>query len=367
MKKHVLLVEPNYYTRYPPLGLLKLSSYHKAKGDTTELVRKSKFARKAPDLIYVTSLFTWAWKAVWRAVRIYKAWFPATEIWLGGLYASLLPEHAKLSGADRVHIGIFREAEDVMPDYSLVPKWNGSIIFSSRGCNKKCPFCAVPRLEGEINTVKSSIKHLIWPNHTKVILFDNNILASSSWRSIFDELIELGLKVDFNQGLDAQLLTDEVAKAISKMRIRTARLAYDLSNERESVRRAIERLSNAGIEGRRILVYALYNFTESPNEYFERVQDILNWGAVCYPMRYQPCNTLTKNSYVSKEWDERRLGMVQSARRVIGYGGAFPPYEGLVKKFIKAKDFDEAFGLYPEKSSPEIGKSIHRDSILEVT
>lgn len=349
MKKHVLLVEPNYYTRYPPLGLLKLSSYHKAQGDTTELARKSRFARKTPDLIYVTSLFTWAWKAVWRTVRIYKAWFPKTELWLGGLYASLLPEHAQLSGADKIHTGILKEAEDIMPDYSLVPEWDGSIIFSSRGCNKKCLFCAVPRLEGRINMVKNSIKHLIWPSHTRVILFDNNILASPSWRSIFDELIELRLKVDFNQGLDAQLLTDEVAKTISKMKIHTIRLAYDLPHEKIFVKQAIERLSEVGIEKRRILVYALYNFTESPNEYFERVRDILNWGAVCYPMRYQPCNTLTKSSYVSKEWDEKRLDMVQRARRVIGYGGSFPPYEGLIKKFNKAKDFDEAFGLYAKK------------------
>lgn len=279
---------------------------------------------------------------------MYKSWFPDVELWIGGLYASLLPEHAKLSGADSIYSGIFEEAEDIMPDYGLVPEWDGSIIFSSRGCNKNCTFCAVPRLEGRMNSMKASIRHIIYPKHTKVILFDNNILASPTWENIFDELIKSGLKVDFNQGLDAQLLSEEVARKISQMRIHIVRLAYDLPHEKTYVKEAIDRLAGVGIKKRRMLVYALYNFTESPDAFFQRVRDILSWGAVCYPMRFQPCNTLTKNSYVAREWDEKRLDMVQRARRVIGYGGAFPPYEGLVKKFMKAKTFDEAFSLYPE-------------------
>jgi len=318
-------------------------------GDTTELVRKNKFPKKAPNLVYVTSLFTWAWRPVWRAVRTFKAWFPDAEIWLGGLYASLLPDHAILSGADKIYGGIFDEAEDLMPDYDLVPNWDGSIVFASRGCTRKCVYCAVPRLERKIHSCKRSIKHLIWRNHTKVIFFDNNILASPFWGDIFDEVIEMGLTVDFNQGLDSRLLSEESAEKISKMKIPVVRLAYDRSSQKKHVERAIDLLHDNGISKRDILVYSLYNFTESPDEFLERVLDILRWGAVCYPMRFQPCDTLKKNNYISKKWTRKRLEMVQRARRVIGYGGAFPPYEGLVKKFEKAQDFDEAFSLWPEK------------------
>jgi len=155
---HVLLVEPDYYTRYPPLGLLKLSAYHKSRGDTTELVKGvGKVCRKrALTGVYVTSLFTWAWEPVRQAVRHYKRRFPNASLWLGGLYASLLPEHAARSGADRVYKGLFREAEDLMPDYSLVPEWDGSIVFSSRGCNNRCPFCAVPVLGGRLIPLKAA-------------------------------------------------------------------------------------------------------------------------------------------------------------------------------------------------------------------
>ena len=359
MEMRVLLVEPDYYTRYPPLGLLKLSAYHKSMGDMVELVKGSKLASFKPDRVYVTSLFTWAWREVWEAVGYYKGLFPDVELWLGGLYASLLPEHAAQSRADHIYRGLFMEAEHLLPDYSLVPKWDGSIIFSSRGCNRKCPFCAVPILEGEINSVKHSIKDLVYPGHTRVILWDNNILQSPGWRDVFDELEGLGLRIDFNQGLDARLITEEVAERLARLRLDSGsgikvRLGYDLHSNRPFVKRAIERLNAAGIKGRRIMVYILYNYGDDPQDFFERVREVLNWGAVCYPMRYEPLNgeyALKKNTYISPNWTAKELEMIQDARRVIGYGGAFPPYEGLIEKFNKAHGFHEAFILRPLRGS----------------
>ena len=70
-------------------------------------------------------------------------------------------------------------------------------------------------------------------------------------------------------------------------------------------------------------------------------------------MRYQPPNTLKKDSYVAPQWTHEQLEMVATARRVIGFGGAFPPYEGIVKKFNKAKSFNEAFELYPKNRARE--------------
>jgi hypothetical protein len=350
--KHVLLVEPKYYSRYPPLGLLKLSAYHKNLGNTTELVRGTETTTNdTPDIIYVTSLFTWAWQPVWDAVRFYSGKFPDAELWLGGLYASLMPEHAALSGVDPKQIfkGIFTEAEYFCPDYSLVPEWNekakASIIFASRGCIRSCTFCGVSRIEGKLNSEKKTVRDLIWPRHKRVILFDNNFLASFAWESILSEIQELGLSVDFNQGLDARLVTERVAKKIAEIKVdRFIRLSYDTLDIGPFVKEAIELLKSHGIDGRNILVYTLYNFTDSPQDLFVRIKNILSWGAVAYPMRFQPVNTLKKNNYVAPKWDEIRLNAVQSARRVIGSGGAFPPYEGMIKVKVEGcTTFDEAF------------------------
>jgi len=346
---HVALVEPRYYTRYPPLGLLKLSAYHKLRGDTVELLKGTRKPTKQPDQVYVTSLFTYAWKPVHESVKFFKSLFPSAPLTLGGIYASLLPNHARLSGADEVHVGLFEDAEELLPDYSLVPRWKRSVLFSSRGCVRKCGFCAVPELEGELSSIKSTIKHLIYPGHTGVVLWDNNILGSPNWIHVFRELHELGLSVDFNQGLDARLITEDVAKKTRALRVRVVRLAYDYAENGPFLERAIDLLKDAGIRGRDILVYTLYNYTDSPEDFFQRVRSLLDWGVVSYPMRFEPSTSLEKNQHVGSHWSREELEMIADARRVMGNMGAFPPYEGLRKKFSEALCFHEAFKLRPPK------------------
>ena len=346
---HIVLVEPSYYARYPPLGLLKLSAYHKLRGDTVELLKGTRKPAQQPDQIYVTSLFTYAWKPVHESVKFFKSLFPSAPLTLGGIYASLLPNHAKLSGADKVHVGLFEDAEALLPDYSLVPYWKRSILFSSRGCVRKCGFCAVPELEGEINSIKSTIKNLVYPGHTGVVLWDNNILGAPNWQQVFRELYELGLKVDFNQGLDARLVTKEVAKQIRTLRVRVVRLAYDYIENELFLEKAIRLLNEAGIRGRDILVYTLYNYKDSPEDFFQRVKSLLDWGVVSYPMRYEPPTSLEKNQHVGSCWSREELEMVSDAQRVLGNMGAFPPYEGLRRKFCEAVSFHEAFELRPRK------------------
>ena len=145
----VLLVEPDYYARYPPLGLLKIATYHRLLGDEVYFVRGLTQAQiPVPETIYVTSLFTYAWRPVRDAIAYYRGLFPSAKILLGGIYASLLPDHAKLLGADEVHVGLKPELEDLVPSWDLIPDWDGSILFASRGCIRKCGFCSVPKLEG---------------------------------------------------------------------------------------------------------------------------------------------------------------------------------------------------------------------------
>lgn len=348
MSKHILLVEPDYYSPFPPIGLLKLSSYHKRKGNSVELVRGCKSPIKRPDLIYVTSLFTWTWKPVWAAVKHYKRLYPNVEVWLGGIYASVDPEHAALSGADHIFQGVFRDAEDLIPDYSLKPEWDGSIVFSSRGCNRNCGFCAVPKIEGRLNECKSSIKEFIWPPHSKIFFFDNNFLWNPYKYDIFAELRELNKPVDFNQGLDARLIDSDLAENLSTLPLNktaSVRLAYDGMEQKASVEKAIQLLSENGISKRKIFVYTLFNYHDTPDEFLERVVNILNWGAICYPMRYEPLRARVKNRHISSNWTREQVEAVQKARRVIGFSGIFPPYRALIDKFERAGNFDEAFEL----------------------
>src|SRR5437879_13899216 len=133
------------------------------------------------------------------------------------------------------------------------------------------------------------------------------------------------------------------------------RVAYDYHGIDPAVERGIRSLREAGISPRKIVSYTLFNYQDDPEDFFQRVRDLLNWGAVCYPMRFEPLTSLEKNRFVSPRWGREQLEMVAKARRVIGYAGAFPPYEKLVEKFNRAKDFREAFELREksEKKPPE--------------
>jgi hypothetical protein len=355
----VLLVEPKYYTRYPPLGLLKLSAFHKQQGDTVRFVRAIwRYAwdpHEAPDVIYITSLFTWAWQAVHDAVMFYRDMFPRARLLLGGVYASLMPEHAAPVGADQVVTGIKPEVEGLMPDYSLAPpRWNASIVFSSRGCIRRCKFCAVPYLEGS-PTQSRSIRHPIHPKHKRVILWDNNILGIPNWEDLVDELKELNLEVEFNQGLEARLIPEREPLKLKGLLMPIIRIAYDNPGMGHAVKAALEHLEAVGFRRRKVVSYALFSHKDSPEELFVRVRDLLEWGASAYPMRFQPLSgpgALEKDSYVAPKWTTAELNMVARARRVIGYGGAFPPYEGLRQKFANARNFEEAFSLWEPHQRP---------------
>lgn len=325
---------------------------HKARGDQVYFSRKTLApSPEPPDLVYVTSLFTYSWKPVHEAVAYYRTVYPNARVVLGGIYATLMPEHAALADAE-VHSGLHLKAEGYRPDYSLVPEWESSIMFSMRGCIRKCAFCAVPRLEGKSVGKAQGICDLIEPGHKKAILWDNNVLGVANWHEVVDELAEAGVSVDFNQGLDARLITQDIANKLATLRIPIIRMAYDIPSEGKALEKAIGYLESAGFSRRKIIVYTLYNFTDTPEDFLGRVLDLVSWGVVSYPMRYEPLNSLKKNKYVSPHWMPYQLEMVAAARRVLGAGGAFPPYKGLVEKLTKANGFYDAFSLRDDDRRP---------------
>ena len=362
--KRVLLVEPDYYSCYPPLGLLKISSYYRTIDATIRYVRGiDQLGDFYPDTIEITSLFTYSRKQVHNAIEYYHKKYPRAEVFVGGIYASLLPSELEdLFPYAHVQRGLNENADHLTPDYSILNQvdkwmdWDGSIIFTSRGCVNKCGFCMVPKLEGTLHNITDTPSELINPEHSKIIIWDNNFLAQPNWYEKAMDLKKTNKWLDFNQGLDARLLDEEKAEVLSKLKIKDYRFAYDGDYQKKAAKNAVELLSSKGINRRQISFYTLYNFyagpntrSDTPDNFYHRVMDILEWGAVSYPMRYVPLDAENKNTYVSPNWTADQLEKVARARRVIGYGGAFPPYTALVNKLRKAGEFEEAFRLEPPK------------------
>lgn len=362
----ILLIEPTYYTKYPPLGLLKLGKMEERKWNEVRLIRgNEQIPRYSPDKIFITSLFTYSWKPVHESIEFYHEQFPSAEITIGGIYATLMYRSIKNAFPfARVHRGLVREAENLLPAYHLLKQvdkwkdWNKSILFTTRGCIRKCPFCVVPKVEGGMKEPKFSVLPLIHPDHKEVVIWDNDFLASPYAKDILIELRDGGYRADFNQGLDARLMTEEFAGILADIKSYTIHMAYDWPWEGPYVHKAIEFLADAGYKRKNLIFYVLHNFYDkqhqkgdTPADFLSRIQDLMSWGASAYPMRFIPLDSLTRRGYVSPLWTEDQLEMIADARRVLGYAGTFVNYRALANKFNEATTFEEAMELRPIAST----------------
>lgn len=183
---------------------------------------------------------------------------------------------------------------------AALPRHNPNATFTSRGCIRKCAFCAVPRIEGELVELPT------WER--KPIVCDNNLLACS--RTHFDKVID-SLKgvggVDFNQGLDARLLTPHHAERLAELDLACVRLAWDHTSEEPSFRAAFDLLRAARIPASMIRVYVLIGWHDTPADALYRLRAVRDCGALPNPMRYQPLDSCTKNQYVGPAWTKREL------------------------------------------------------------
>lgn len=211
---------------------------------------------------------------------------------------------------------------------------------------------------------KFSILPMIDQSHNEVVIWDNDFLASPYAKTILKELRDNGYRADFNQGLDARLMTEEFANLLVDIKSSTIHMAYDWPWEGPYIKNAIEFLGNAGYKKKNLIFYVLHNFYDTkhkkgdtPDDFLHRLQDLMKWGASAYPMRYIPLNSLTRRGYVSPFWNEERLEMIADARRVLGYGGAFINYKALANKFISADSLDMAMEILPQRTAQPI--SIH--------
>jgi Lysine 2,3-aminomutase len=175
---------------------------------------------------------------------------------------------------------------------------NKFATFTSRGCPNNCAFCAVPKLEGDLVELDS------W--RPAPIICDNNLLATSQRH--FDRVIDrlkLIPSVDFNQGLEARLLTPYHAARLAELKKPKIRFAFDHVNEEAEVAEAVNLCRRQGLKD--FGVYVLIGFNDTPDDAYYRLEKIRQWGIRPNPMRYQPLNALSKNEYIAPGWTDREL------------------------------------------------------------
>ncbi len=213
-------------TKFPNLALLKLSAWHKRRGD---------------DVL---------WNNPWVAADVTLS--SRNFMW------SPDPPHSSIKGGWVDNMDwLPDEVEHICPDYEGM---TFSLGFLSRGCIRKCSFCVVPKKEGDIQPWSKLPEFL---RHDHGVFLDNNWLASPRWEEDFIFLHWNRIWCDFNQGLDSRLITPGIAKRLAGLNWKTAngrkgtiRMACDSQSQKEPLGRAVEYLRKYGHTGE-IFVYVL--------------------------------------------------------------------------------------------------------------
>lgn len=205
---------------FPNYALMKISAYHKANGDTVEFAN-GLFGDY--DRVYKSKVFTFT-------------------------PDNLIPYDCEVikggTGYD-ITSKLPKEIDDMQPDYSLYGIEDVSYGFLTRGCPNKCPWCIVPKKEGVVTPYRDIDE--VANGNNKVILMDNNILASDYGLQQLEKIAQRGYRVDFNQGLDARLITDDIAQVLANIKwIRYLRLACDKFGQVKSILKAHELLEKYG-------------------------------------------------------------------------------------------------------------------------
>ena len=402
----ILLLEPGYANKYPPIGLMKISYFHKyihhdyvrfAKGKLPDALSEKKW-----DRVYVTTLFTFEWQktkeAIEYALSVVK---DPTQVYTGGILATLMPDLiAKNFPTVKNNPGLLDKKgtlgleyeecidrltldygmlDDIADEY-IYPAHDAYFTYMTRGCGMKCEFCAVQTLEPEYYpyiSITEAIKRVDEQFGPKkdLLLMDNNVLRSPRFDEIIDEIKALGFAkgatyinpksgkrvqrfVDFNQGLDAFLLTPHKAKRLGELAIRPARIAFDHIEDAEAYKKAIRLCAENGIT--HMSNYLLYNgvdFTgkghryhaDTPEDLYERMHISMDLQEelikstghqvtiFSFPMRYIPLEDL-KRGFVGTHWNPKYLRALQ--RMLI-------PTQG---KGVSSRSFFEAdFGKTPKE------------------
>lgn len=329
--KNILLIEPGYRNKYPPLGLMKIAAYHGPDGkrDNVRFIKgeDKSVLGTAWDRVYVTTLFSFEYdriaKAIDFALEVVRG--QANKVFVGGIAASLMNGRFAaeprwrgirfISGlldkppAESLQLDEFEEelyAEDVagtpieslVPDYSILdqveykyPVSDAYFLYASRGCIRTCSFCGVPKLEGglrETPSISAIVREIERRYGAKkdLTFMDNNITASARLKEIMDEVVDLGFgrgatitrrgvaiqrRVDFNQGVDARELAKnpELMKQLARVCVSPLRIAFDHLGFRDDYETAIRQAEANGLKD--LSNYMLYNFKEAPADLFERM------------------------------------------------------------------------------------------------
>jgi hypothetical protein len=347
----ILLVEPSYKNKYPPLGLMKISTFHKQRGDKVRLAKglDKAIRNQQWDRIYITTMFSFHWNVTIKTIGYYEFSVKDPQnLFIGGPMATIMadeiqketgfkPVKGLLNERGKIRLPFDYKIDHMVPDYSILdeinykyPVNNAYFAYTTRGCVRKCPFCAVPIIEPtyvDYIPLRKQIRLINQEYGEKkdLLLLDNNVLASPKFDQIIDEIKEAGFHkgaklnnrlrhVDFNQGIDLRLLTKEKMKRLAELPIYPLRIAFDYLSLKDKYIKKIEWAAEFCFK--RLSNYILFNYEDTPEDFYERLRinvalnEKLGTNIYSFPMKYIPI-TSKDRKFIGHHWAPRYLRSIQ--------------------------------------------------------
>lgn len=259
------------FSKFPNLPLMKISAFHKAKGDDVEWA--------APlmhyDRVYISKVFGDEYSHVNNDIL-----WDCDEIILGGTGCAIKIKDGKEVYEKKLDIDLPHNVEHVYPDYSLYKDLtkNTAFGFLTRGCPNNCPFCIVSQKEG-LKSVRVATLDEFWKGQKNIKLLDANTLACKERKEILKELVDSRAWVDFTQGLDARLINDEIAELLSIVKIKRIHFAFDLMKNEKQIIKGLKMFKKySKIDSRNTIVYILTNFNTTHEEDLYRINAVEDAG-----------------------------------------------------------------------------------------
>ena len=260
---------------YPNLALMKLSAWHKGRGDDVEwydmfthydVVYKSKVFHNSPDFSYVIN---------------------ADKVVQGGTGYAIHGAGGE-SYERKDDTPLPSEVEHIYPDYSIYGITDTAYGFLTRGCPRGCEFCIVGKKEGLCSRKVADLSEF-WRGQKNIVLNDPNILACKDWKDLLLQLEESKAWVDFNQGLDARVLTEAKCEAIYRLRIKEIHFAWDRYEDKHIILPKLKMFSEVfhiKPHSHHAICYVLVNHGTTLEQDLERIYTLRDLGYWAYVMVY---------------------------------------------------------------------------------
>lgn len=268
---------------FPNLALMKLSAYHKGRGDTVDWANGFEHY----DRLYMAKVFDETYTQDDNNV------YQADEIIRGGTgydLTSKLPD----------------DVEHIYPDYGLYGITDMAYGYLTRGCPRGCKFCIVGRKEG-LQSRKVADLSEFWSGQKYIKLLDPNITACPDFEELISQLADSRAKVDFTQGLDIRLMTKEKAESISRVRVKLMHFAWDNPIDDSAYKKLLEMRPYFRQNERNLGAYILTNFNSTFEQDIDRIYKVRDAGYTPYVMIYDKYHAPRKVRLLARWCNNRRV------------------------------------------------------------